>query len=71
MEAEALDTRTAINLQRDLETVEAFADRNGLDEGVVRGWIYKGNLPTVKVGKRRLINVALLRQSLLEEDWVR
>jgi excisionase family DNA binding protein len=71
MELEALDPAKAINLQRDLETVEQFAERNGLEEGVVRAWVYRGNLPTTKIGKRRLINSALLRQSLLEEEWVR
>lgn len=71
MELEALDPQTLLIPQRDLETIEAFADRNGLDYGAARAWAMKGVIPTVKLGKRRLVNSAQLRQWLLEQEWIR
>lgn len=38
-------------------TIEKYADRVGVCRRVVEGWIEKGYLPTVKIGKRRLVNV--------------
>lgn len=52
-------------------TIERFALLSGLDEGVVNGHIRRGYLPSVKLGKHRMINVALLQvQCLQAEDWV-
>lgn len=50
-------------------TKERFAELTGLEVGVVRGLIEKGHLPSVKVGKYRLINMALLSDELLKEVW--
>lgn len=51
-----------------LMTRERFASLTGLDDGVLRGMINKGYLPTLKVGRYRLINlIALSRQC--EEEW--
>ena len=50
-------------------TKERFAELTGLEVGVVRGMLEKGHLPTVKVGKYRLINLALLSGELLKEVW--
>lgn len=69
MEIEGHDPLKLVSLQRDLETVEAFAERNGLTYDTVRAWVAKAVLPSVKLGKRRLINTALLRQHLLDQDW--
>lgn len=43
-----------------------FADWVGLRPDVVRGMLDKGHLPEVKVGKYRMVNVALLTRQLLE-----
>ncbi len=69
MELEVLNPQTLINAQRDLETIDAFAERNGLEYGVVRAWVMKGMLPTIKIGKRRLVNSAQVRNWLLEQEW--
>ena len=51
-------------------TIERFALLSGLDEGVVIGHIRRGYLPSVKLGKYRMINIALLQaQCLQAEDW--
>jgi len=47
--------------------VERFAELIGLDIGVVRGWIDKGYLPTLKIGRYRLVNVAALSREALQE----
>lgn len=48
---------------------ERFAELVGVSVDVVRGWIDKGYIPTVKIGRYRLINVAVLtRESLLSEE---
>ncbi len=44
-----------------------FADLIGVDEGVVLGWVNKGYLSTVRLGKYSLINVEALRQSCAEK----
>lgn len=55
--------------QPDLETLEAFADRNGVTAETVRGWHQKGLIPTVKIGKRRMVNSVMLRQWLMDQEW--
>jgi len=35
---------------------------------IVRGWIRNGYLPTEKVGKHVMVNVALLNKTLLERE---
>lgn len=44
-----------------------FADLIGVDVGVVNGWIEKGYLPSLKLGKHRLVNVALLAEKCLAQ----
>lgn len=39
---------------------KVFAQRVGISEGAVRGWIDRGQVPSSLVGKDRLINVAQL-----------
>ncbi|MEW3691510.1 DNA-binding protein, partial [Pseudomonas aeruginosa] len=34
-----------------------------------RAWVYRGVLPSVKLGKLRMVNSALLRNWLLEQEW--
>lgn len=51
-------------------TQERFAQLSGLTEGQVRGQIEKGHLPSLKVGRVRLVNVAALSQDALnKESW--
>ncbi|WP_010489556.1 hypothetical protein [Pseudomonas sp. S9] len=69
MELEELDTSKLIGPQQDLETIESWAERNGVAYGVVRAWAMKGVLPTLKLGKRRMINSTMLRSWLLEQEW--
>ena len=47
-----------------------FADWIGMSEehDTVSAWIKRGYLPTVKIGKYRMINVALLTQQLLDSE---
>jgi hypothetical protein len=44
-----------------------FADIVGIEISVVDGWVEKGHLPSVLIGKYRLINVAKLWQQALEQ----
>lgn len=44
-----------------------FAELIGVDEGVVLGWVNKGYLSTVKLGKYSLINLEALRQSCADK----
>ena len=39
-------------------TIEHYAQHVGVTTRTVEGWVAKGLLPTTKVGRRRLINVA-------------
>ncbi|WP_445619174.1 DNA-binding protein [Kushneria sp. Sum13] len=53
-----------------LMTQERFSQLSGLSEESIRGMIHKGHLPSMKVGRRRLVNVALLSAQCLDaEDW--
>jgi len=48
-----------------------FAEWIGMGDEpiVVRTWLDRGYLPSKKVGKRTMVNVALLHQQLLEQEW--
>ncbi|MFI8980465.1 DNA-binding protein [Ectopseudomonas khazarica] len=69
MELEELDHAKPYAQLRDLETIEGWAERNGIAYGVARAWAMKAVIPTLKVGKRRMVNSALFRSWLLEQDW--
>ena len=47
-----------------------FADSIGMGEehGVVRGWLDRGYLPAVTIGKRLMVNMVLLRKQLMERE---
>ncbi|MFK7160858.1 hypothetical protein V6U78_07400 [Marinospirillum sp. MEB164] len=51
-----------------LVTRETFARHIGLSVRVIDGWISNGYLPTVKMGKYSLVNVALLSKQCLEHE---
>jgi hypothetical protein len=44
---------------------ERFSELSGFDTGVIEGWLDKGLIPSVKVGKHRAINVVLITSNLL------
>lgn len=48
---------------------DAFAQQVGVSADVVTGWINRGYIPTMDVGKYRLVNLALLTQLALESDF--
>lgn len=50
-------------------TKERFAEVTGVDSGVLRGWIEKDLIPTVRIGRHRLINLAMFQRVLLEDEW--
>ncbi|EQL42070.1 hypothetical protein M770_07080 [Pseudomonas aeruginosa VRFPA03] len=52
-----------------MESIERWAERNGISYGTARAWVYRGVLPSVKLGKLRMVNSALLRTWLLEQEW--
>lgn len=45
-----------------------FADWVRMDAEIVDNWVKRGYLPTVKIGRYRIVNVAQLVQSLLNEE---
>lgn len=47
-----------------------FASVTGLTEDTVLGMIAKGYLPCIRIGKRSLINIALLQQRCIEAEHV-
>lgn len=50
-------------------TREQFASLSGLGEDVVRGMIEKGHLPSVKIGRHRMVNLVRLTMDSLNEAW--
>lgn len=52
-----------------LLTRERFAEQVGLPVGVVIGFINKGYIPVVSVGRWSLVNVELLRKSCLDREF--
>lgn len=69
MALEGLDPANLIGPQQDVETIESWADRNGITYDTARSWAMRGVLPTVKLGKRRMVNSVQLRTWLLEQEW--
>lgn len=69
MELEELEPSKLIGPQQDVEMIECWAERNGVSPGMARAWANRGIVPTVKLGKRRMINSALMRSWLLEQEW--
>ncbi|CAA0100661.1 Uncharacterised protein [BD1-7 clade bacterium] len=50
-------------------TKQLFSHMTGLTKETIRGMIERGHLPTVKIGKHRMINVALLTKESLEREF--
>ena len=49
-------------------TIERYAQQVGVSARTVEGWVAKGLIPTIKVGKRRLINVAARTTTCLKHE---
>ncbi len=47
-------------------TIEKYAEETGLTKRTVDGMIQRGYLPSVKTGKRRMVNVAVRVLECLE-----
>lgn len=52
-------------------TKERFSELTGLEVGVIQGQINNGHLPTVKIGRYRLINLVVLARECIEEGFDR
>lgn len=63
-------THSLPNYASPLVTRERFAELIGLPVGVVVGWCNKGLVPCVSVGKYSLINIALLQNRCLAQEFV-
>lgn len=49
-------------------TIERFSELTGLSPDTIRGQLQQGNLPLYKVGRRRMVNVALLTTECLNGE---
>lgn len=49
-------------------TIEKYAELVGVTTATVRNWCNRGYLPTVKTGKRRMINLAARAVECVKED---
>ena len=45
-------------------TPQVFADMLGVTADVVRGWVETSTVPTIKIGRRRIINLHKVRQDI-------
>lgn len=45
-------------------TPQVFADMLGVSGDVVRGWVETSTVPTIKIGRRRIINLHKVRQDM-------
>ena len=50
-------------------TKHMFSQISGLGEETIRGMVNKGYLPTVKIGKHRMVNLALLTKDVLDSEY--
>lgn len=50
-------------------TKRMFSQLTGLTEETVRGMVERGHLPTVKIGKHRMVNIALLTKESLQKEF--
>jgi hypothetical protein len=57
------------NITHPVVSRERFAELTGLPVGVIIGFVNKGYLPTVSIGKYSLINLELLRKRCLDLEY--
>ncbi|MRI32614.1 helix-turn-helix domain-containing protein [Endozoicomonas sp. OPT23] len=58
------------NNERLLQTMDDFALLLGVSIETVRVWVRKNQVPSFKIGKRRLINVRKLKKMIDESEIV-
>jgi len=64
------EQKQIILLATPVMTQDRYAQLTGLTEGQVRGQIEKGHLPSLKIGRVRMVNIAALSQQAMDkEDW--
>lgn len=63
-----LSSGSTISITPPYVTKQRFSELSGLQEEVIRGMIDKGYLPTVKIGRYRLINLTLITKEALEQE---
>lgn len=66
-----IEQKSSVPSSAPLMTKARFSEISGLTEETLRGMIERGHLPTLKVGKHRMINVALLTKECLDQDYER
>lgn len=66
-----VEQKSAMPPAAPIMTKARFSEISGLSEETLRGMIERGHLPTLKVGKHRMINVALLTKECLDQDYER
>ena len=49
-------------------TKDRFSDLSGVSPEVLRGWLDRGYLPSMRIGKHRLINMVALVKQASEAD---
>mgnify|MGYP002713111090 CR=1 FL=1 len=59
--------KIAASITPPVMTTEKFADLTGVTHQTVVGLIKKGHLPSIKIGRRRWVNVAAFTRELLGE----
>lgn len=71
MELEELQAKT-FSCAPPIMPWRAFAAWIGMEEeqGIVQAWIQRGMIPSVRIGKHRMVNVALLTKELLEKEEI-
>ena len=57
-------TNSAALPATELMDLRTYAERSGIPENVLRKWVASGDIPSHKIGKRRLINCYQLRLDL-------
>ncbi|WP_417543030.1 hypothetical protein [Marinobacter sp.] len=64
------EQKQIILLATPVMTQERYSQLTGLTEGQVRGQVEKGHLPSLKIGRIRMVNIAALSQQAMDkEDW--
>lgn len=43
-----------------------FAELTGFSEGAIEGWVERLYIPSIKIGKHRAVNLALITKACLE-----
>jgi excisionase family DNA binding protein len=68
---ENLNNQQGILSSGPVVTKTLFSQLSGLSEEIIRGMIERGHLPSVKIGRHRMINLALLTKESLNYEFDR